>query len=116
MKHQVTDISGIGEATAVLLAEHGLDSVKALEKGGVKKLMTVPGFGEIRANVVLASIASLKGNQAPVAAKASEGKKEKKPKRPIKDNKSKGKKDKMKAEKKDKSKKKAKKKALAKKK
>ncbi|MDQ6966479.1 MAG: helix-hairpin-helix domain-containing protein [Mariprofundaceae bacterium] len=53
MKHELTDIPGIGASTADVLAEHGIDSVKTLIKGGVKKLRTVPGFGEVRAVTTL---------------------------------------------------------------
>ncbi|PJA32559.1 MAG: helix-hairpin-helix domain-containing protein [Zetaproteobacteria bacterium CG_4_9_14_3_um_filter_53_7] len=59
MKHLLTDITGIGESTAALLAEHGIDSVKTLRKTGIKKLCRVPGFSETRATVVLASADAL---------------------------------------------------------
>lgn len=70
MKHQLTDIAGIGESTATLLAEHGIDSVKTLEKGGVKGLMAVPGFGQIRATTVLTALAALKSEEKPAKTKA----------------------------------------------
>ena len=60
MKHLLTDIPGIGEKTAALMAEHGIDSLKALRKGGAKKLDRVPGFGEKRAIAVLAAADRLK--------------------------------------------------------
>ncbi|OIQ00289.1 MAG: hypothetical protein AUK35_03990 [Zetaproteobacteria bacterium CG2_30_46_52] len=108
MKHQVTDISGIGEATAALLAEHGLDSVKALKKGGVKQLMSVPGFGEIRANAVFVAIEELNEGEITTTKKESGNKKVKKA--PKKEAKKKSKKDKKKTEKKKNDKKKSKKK------
>lgn len=76
MKHALTDIAGIGESTAELLAEHGIDSVKALRKGGLEKLAKVPGFGEKRAVAVLAAADDLKAAdkeaklEAKLAAKA----------------------------------------------
>ncbi|OIO74081.1 MAG: hypothetical protein AUJ57_03035 [Zetaproteobacteria bacterium CG1_02_53_45] len=60
MKHLLTDITGIGESTAALLAEHGIDSVTALRKTSIKKLCRVPGFSETRATVVLACADELK--------------------------------------------------------
>lgn len=59
MKHALTDIQGIGPGTAALLAEHGIDSVKALLKAGEKGLSKVPGFAEIRAGNVLAAAKAL---------------------------------------------------------
>jgi len=60
MKYLLTDIPGIGESTAALLGEHGIDSVKALRKAGVKKLRRVPGFAKTRAVTVLAAVDDLK--------------------------------------------------------
>jgi DNA polymerase/3'-5' exonuclease PolX len=60
MKHSLTDIRGIGESTVALLAEHGIDSVKALRKAGKKKLARIPGFGEKRAAATLAATEALK--------------------------------------------------------
>jgi len=60
MNHSLTDIAGIGESTALLLNEHGIDSVKALCKGGVKKLVQVPGFGAIRASAIITAADALK--------------------------------------------------------
>jgi len=60
MNHTLTDVAGIGESTALLLNEHGIDSVKALRKGGVKKLVQVPGFGEIRSAAIITAANVLK--------------------------------------------------------
>ncbi|HKI62508.1 MAG TPA: helix-hairpin-helix domain-containing protein [Mariprofundaceae bacterium] len=62
MKHPLTDIPGIGESTAILMAKHGIDSVKALQKGGIRKLTRVPGFGEVRAATVLAAAEALENS------------------------------------------------------
>jgi ERCC4-type nuclease len=77
LKHALTDIPGIGESTAALLAEHGIDSVKALLKGGAKGLMKVPGFGEKRAAAILEAAAALK-DEKPKKVKADKPKKDKK--------------------------------------
>jgi ERCC4-type nuclease len=77
MKHALTDIPGIGESTAAILAEHGIDSVKALVKGGARGLMKVPGFGEKRAAATLEAAASLK-TEKPEKAKKSKADKPKK--------------------------------------
>jgi Holliday junction resolvasome RuvABC DNA-binding subunit len=75
MNDLLTDVAGIGDSTALLLNEHGIDSVKSLRKGGVKKLLQVPGFGEIRASAIISAADALaqsaKGNN-------QEGKTEKK--------------------------------------
>lgn len=94
MKQTLTDISGIGEATAALMIEHGIDSIETLTEGGLKKLILVPGFGEKRAATVLAAANALepieeavKGSHAsnvekkPRAVKKSSTKKAKKKKK-----------------------------------
>lgn len=98
MKHALTDIPGIGESTAALLAEHGIDSVKALLKGGMKKLTKVPGFGETRAATVLNAAEALKHDKPKKDKEEKKAKKEKasdKPKK-HKGDKKKGKKKKKK--------------------
>lgn len=76
MKHSITDISGIGESTAALLAEHGIDSIKVLRKGGVKKLCLVPGFGEARATRILAAARMLKDSDKAAGKAAKQEAKE----------------------------------------
>jgi len=61
MKHELTDIPGIGPSTAATLSEHGIDSVKALLRGGVENLSQVPGFAEARAARTLAAAHALAG-------------------------------------------------------
>ena len=51
---ELRDIRGIGPATAVALADHGLTSVKKLAKAGIDAIIAVPGFGPIRAAAVRA--------------------------------------------------------------
>ncbi|HXH71926.1 MAG TPA: helix-hairpin-helix domain-containing protein [Mariprofundaceae bacterium] len=81
MKHALTDIPGIGDNTAALLAEHGIDSVKTLLKGGAKKLTKVPGFGEARAATVLAAAEALKHDKPKKTKEEKKAKAEKKPKK-----------------------------------
>ncbi len=76
MKHSITDIPGIGESTATLLADHGIDSVKTLRKGGMKKLCRVPGFGEMRAASVLAAADTLKDGDKLAARAAKQAEKD----------------------------------------
>ena len=45
----ITDISGIGDATAQLLKTHGIDSVEAVAQASIEQLAVVPGIGEDRA-------------------------------------------------------------------
>jgi nucleotidyltransferase/DNA polymerase involved in DNA repair len=90
MKHALTDIPGIGESTATILAAHGIDSVKALLKGGIKGLKQVPGFGEARAATTLAAAAALKDEKTKKEAKADKPKKGKDGKKKAKKKKKKG--------------------------
>ena len=46
---KLTDIKGIGEATAARLAETRIRSVKAVAEAPREKLAKVPGFGAARA-------------------------------------------------------------------
>ncbi|MDD9982577.1 MAG: helix-hairpin-helix domain-containing protein [Gammaproteobacteria bacterium] len=45
----ITDISGIGDATAQRLKAHGIDSVKAVAQASIEQLVAVPGIGADRA-------------------------------------------------------------------
>jgi len=81
MKHALTDIPGIGDSTAALLAEHGIDSVKALVKGGAKGLMQVPGFGEKRAAATIEAAAALKDDKPKKGKDAKKKDKKKKKKK-----------------------------------
>lgn len=45
----ITDISGIGDATAQQMRTHGLDSVEAVAQASIEQLVAVPGIGAARA-------------------------------------------------------------------
>jgi len=45
----ITDISGIGDATAQRLKAHGIDSVEAVAQASIEQLVAVPGIGADRA-------------------------------------------------------------------
>ena len=45
----ITDISGIGNATAQRLKTHGIDSVEAVAQASIEQLVAVPGIGADRA-------------------------------------------------------------------
>ena len=45
----ITDISGIGDATAQRLKTHEIDSVEAVAQASIEQLAAVPGIGEDRA-------------------------------------------------------------------
>lgn len=45
----ITDISGVGDATAKLLKTHGIDSVEAVARAAIEQLAAVPGIGASRA-------------------------------------------------------------------
>ncbi|HMQ26620.1 MAG TPA: helix-hairpin-helix domain-containing protein, partial [Acidimicrobiales bacterium] len=50
---ELSDLRGIGPASAAVLAEHGLGTVSKLARAGVDALTAVPGFGATRARAVL---------------------------------------------------------------
>lgn len=52
IKNEITDVKGIGPATAGILAQHGIKTVRALATASLSKLMTIPGFNEFRAGQV----------------------------------------------------------------
>ena len=45
----ITDVSGIGDATAQLLKTHGIDSAEAVARASIEQLVAVPGIGPGRA-------------------------------------------------------------------
>lgn len=51
----ITDISGIGGTTEQLLKTHGIDSVEAVARAPLERLVAVPGIGANRAAALKAS-------------------------------------------------------------
>ncbi|MGH8477812.1 MAG: helix-hairpin-helix domain-containing protein [Methylococcales bacterium] len=49
----ITEVKGIGPATAELLARHGIESIRDLAGASIPKLVEIPGFNESRARQVL---------------------------------------------------------------
>ena len=45
----ITDISGIGDATAQRMKAHGFESVEDVAQASIERLAAVPGIGEVRA-------------------------------------------------------------------
>ena len=87
----LTNVSGIGPATAKLLSAHGIATAEDLARAPLDKLVSVPGFGESRAaairesaNAFLESMATT-GNpgtgQAPTKVKVPKGKEKAKSKK-----------------------------------
>jgi len=56
---KLTDVKGIGDATAARLAEHKIRSVKAIAEAPKEKLAKVPGFGASRAAATIKSAKAL---------------------------------------------------------
>lgn len=101
---KLSEISGVGPATARLLADSGFATVESVSKATPPELARVPGFGEARAAAVIAAAGSLQstgdapGSEPnPKKAKKKDGKGKKKKK---KNGKRKRKKDKKKDSKK----------------
>jgi transcription termination factor NusA len=65
MSTPLTNVKGIGPATANALADAGITTAEKLAATSVEKLTAVPGFGELRAKVVIAQAQALvKGDAA----------------------------------------------------
>ncbi len=85
----LTDVQGIGDAAAKVLADRGIRSVKALAKAETARLTDIPGFGEIRAQAVIraaremmeSSVEAPSEKQQPGKEKAGKKKKHKKKKK-----------------------------------
>ncbi len=59
MANQITNIPGIGDKTAEILAAHGFKTVSAIARSTVEKLSSVPGFGPSRSGVIIAAAIAL---------------------------------------------------------
>lgn len=60
----ITDVSGIGDATAQRLETHGFDSVEDVAQASIDQLATVPGIGMDRAAALRESARGLLGEAA----------------------------------------------------
>ena len=74
----ITDISGIGDATAQRLKAHGIDSVEDVAQASIGRLAAVPGIGENRAAALRESARRLlpdaaAGEESPGAEPAPAG-------------------------------------------
>ena len=104
----LTQVAGIGPATARLLAANGLTSVAAIANASIAEIAAVPGFGPTRAAAIKQAAQQLETKPEPTVALSTAPKKKKKRKKKAKDKKKKKKDGKGKG--KDKKKKKKKKK------
>lgn len=95
----LTDLKGVGEATAKLLATNGLSSVKAVAEAATGTIVSVPGFGAARAGAIKSAAIELLALSRGTATAASGGK-DSKPKGKKKGKKKKDKKGKKKGKKK----------------
>lgn len=66
MAKKITDIPGIGAATAILMDEQGFKSVLDVAKASSDMLVSVRGFGPVRAGHVIAAAKKLVGDSMPV--------------------------------------------------
>jgi uncharacterized membrane protein YukC len=108
MDRSLTDISGIGPATAEVLLQHGFNTIELIANTTTVQLIKVPGFSVIRANttiqnalvLVAPAISDAEKTNAKLSKTEPKVKKVKKDKKPSKDKKLKAKKDKKSKEKK----------------
>ena len=59
IQDKITDVKGIGPTTAVLLAEHGIKTVRDLASVSIAELVEIRGFTELRAGQVKFNAESL---------------------------------------------------------
>ncbi len=125
MGRSLTEVSGIGPATAEILLQHGFNTIESIANTTTDQLVKVPGFSAIRANTTIknalvllapaiSDVEKTKVKSSKAEPKIKKVKKDKKP--TSKDKKKKAKKDKGPKVKKDKKSDKAKKNKKAKKK
>ena len=74
----ITDISGIGDATARRLKAHGIESVEHVARASIEQLAAVPGIGENRAAALRESARGLRpdvaaGEESPEATPVPAG-------------------------------------------
>ena len=74
MSTPITDITGIGPATADILSEQGYKSAEDLAATNVKTLCAVPGFGPIKAKSTIAAAKKIAGKPAKKKKAASKPK------------------------------------------
>ncbi len=55
----LTAIPGIGERTAEMLGKHGFTTIQQIAEAAVEDLLGVPGFGEIRAAIIIETVAGI---------------------------------------------------------
>ena len=77
MGHSITDVAGIGLSTATLLSDHGIKSAEALARSSLERLQSIPGFGPVRAQRVLAAAQQVVGELVGKDKKKEKKRKEK---------------------------------------
>jgi len=55
---EIINLPGVGEKTARILIENGMDTVEKIKKGGVNSLMSLPGIGKKTAENIIKSLES----------------------------------------------------------
>jgi hypothetical protein len=98
---RLTEIPGVGDATATTLGESGFPDVEAVARASEKELAAAPGFGPLRAATVIAAArAVLAASDTSADEKPGKKRKDKKNKDKKKDKKKKKKREKNKTKKK----------------
>ena len=80
MSTPVTEISGIGHATADILKEHGFGTAESIATSAASALAVVPGFGPIRSKNVIAAAKKVASAAKKSTAGKAKAKKKKAPK------------------------------------
>jgi transcription termination factor NusA len=73
MSADLTVVSGIGGATAAILAERGIKTVRALARMSVSELVQVKGFSDAKAKSVIASAQQLDSTPGTPAKASTSG-------------------------------------------
>ncbi|MBU0946617.1 MAG: helix-hairpin-helix domain-containing protein [Proteobacteria bacterium] len=64
----ITSIKGIGPNSALLLKKNGFASIKDIAEASIEQLQAIPGFGAVRAALVIKEARRLLAEQAPSPA------------------------------------------------
>ncbi len=70
----LTDISGIGPATARVLTDHGFADIGSVASATTEELAKVPGFGHVKAKAAIEAARALTAGTSPTESKPAAAK------------------------------------------
>ncbi|MEW5008574.1 MAG: helix-hairpin-helix domain-containing protein [Cycloclasticus sp.] len=69
MKRLVVEVAGIGQATSIVLAKYGFETIRDLASSNIKSLSIVPGFADARSALTIRRAEDLLREEAVLSAK-----------------------------------------------